>query len=272
MAVSERQLAQFAAKHAGQIPYDTSPRHLAGPGDARHVTHGLAAAGWTCASDPLSPQIELVSPDRRYRLTFEPSYPASSWWMLSTEPFGPEPYWYAAFGELVPAEVIAATTDALLAPPPKQPPDVWQSVREAGWSIDTAGVGHSPDGLCHIELHRYEFHDTPDWYIETRKYRDDALMGPQIWSTRFRGSTPIHLVNAFVTALADSTPLQRGMGERTAHHSVVQEPSPLSPRQVVAAHTARLEVLRAQARAARRRQQLTTTPPSPVKAATPVRR
>ena len=45
MPLSERQLAAFADKQAVQIPYSTSPRHLAGPGDARHVTHGLAAAG-----------------------------------------------------------------------------------------------------------------------------------------------------------------------------------------------------------------------------------
>ncbi|MFI9341846.1 hypothetical protein ACIG0D_11325 [Streptomyces sp. NPDC052773] len=55
--MSERQLAAFADKHAWRIPFDTTPRHLAGPGDARHVTHGPAAAGWTHASDPLSPEI-----------------------------------------------------------------------------------------------------------------------------------------------------------------------------------------------------------------------
>ncbi|WP_342671170.1 hypothetical protein [Streptomyces chattanoogensis] len=29
------------------IRFETRPRHLAGPADARHVTHGLAAAGWS---------------------------------------------------------------------------------------------------------------------------------------------------------------------------------------------------------------------------------
>ncbi|CAM5323736.1 hypothetical protein STENM36S_05492 [Streptomyces tendae] len=57
MPLSERQLDAFADKQAGQIPFDTSPRHLAGPGDARHVTHGLAAAGWATVSDPLSAEI-----------------------------------------------------------------------------------------------------------------------------------------------------------------------------------------------------------------------
>ncbi|MFI1185791.1 hypothetical protein [Streptomyces californicus] len=52
MPLNERQLAAFADKHAWKIPFDTSPRHLAGPGDARHVTHGLAAVGWNTVSDP----------------------------------------------------------------------------------------------------------------------------------------------------------------------------------------------------------------------------
>ncbi|WP_053924684.1 hypothetical protein [Streptomyces chattanoogensis] len=45
------------------------------------------------------------------------------------------------------------------------------------------------------------------------------------------------------------------MYDRTAHHSVVQRPSPLTPQQVVEAHTARLDADRAQARAACRQQQ-----------------
>ncbi|MGW0015648.1 DUF317 domain-containing protein, partial [Streptomyces tendae] len=80
MPVSERQLAAFADQHAGQIPYDVSPRHLAGPGDARHVTHGLAAAGWNLTSDPLSAEILLRSPDHRYRLQFDPQSHTSAWW------------------------------------------------------------------------------------------------------------------------------------------------------------------------------------------------
>ncbi|MCZ4103661.1 hypothetical protein O3W51_47220 [Streptomyces sp. H39-C1] len=61
--MSARQLAAFASTHAWQIPFDTSPRHLAGPGDARHVTHGLAAAGWTPTSDPLilQPHVGVVA-------------------------------------------------------------------------------------------------------------------------------------------------------------------------------------------------------------------
>ncbi|MFD3910079.1 DUF317 domain-containing protein [Streptomyces sp. NPDC058603] len=75
-----------------------------------------------------------------------------------------------------------------------------------------------------------------------------------MWHSWFDGHTPEDLVTAFVTALADPSPLQRGMYDRTAHHSVVQTPSPLTPEQVAEAHTNRLDTVRAQTRAACRRQ------------------
>ncbi|MEW2620873.1 DUF317 domain-containing protein [Streptomyces sp. NPDC048106] len=93
MPLSEQQLAPFADKHAWQIPFDTSPRHLAGPGDARHVTHGLAAAGWNAVSDPLSAEIVLRSPDLRHSLQFDPQSATSAWWRLRAETTDTEPGW-----------------------------------------------------------------------------------------------------------------------------------------------------------------------------------
>ncbi|WP_446038083.1 DUF317 domain-containing protein [Streptomyces sp. SID1121] len=112
MPLSEQQIAPFADEHARQIPFDTSPRHLAGPADARQVTHGLAAAGWKSTSDPLSAEIVLRSPDQRYHLQFDPQSTTSAWWRLRAEPTNGEPGWYAEFGERVPAEVLAGLTDA----------------------------------------------------------------------------------------------------------------------------------------------------------------
>src|SRR5690606_42076701 len=73
-------------------------------------------------------------------------------------------------------------------------------------------------------------------------------------------------VGASLGALADQSPLQRGMFDRTAHYSALQEPSPLRPQQVVDAHTARVKTLRAQARAVRRQQTANATPPAPTTA------
>ncbi|WP_411978248.1 DUF317 domain-containing protein [Streptomyces scopuliridis] len=254
MPVSERQLAAFAAKHAWRIPFDTSPRHLAGPGDARHVTHGLATAGWTRTSDPLSAEIVLTSPDHRLTLQLDPQSVTSAWWRLRAEPTGTEPGWYGEFGERVPAEILGHLTDALIAPPPTQRPDPFQVLESAGWLLDSATAAHSADGMCHVEQRRDQDDARAYWHIETREPGHGTLMGPRIWHAWLDGRAPEHLVSAFITALADPAPLQRGMYDRTAHHSVVQTPSPLTPEQVVEAHTNRLDTVRAQTRAARRQQ------------------
>ncbi|MFF3501137.1 DUF317 domain-containing protein [Streptomyces sp. NPDC003247] len=274
MPVSERQLAEFADKHAWQIPFDTSPRHLAGPGDARHVTHGLSAAGWTRTSDPLNPQMVLTSPGNRHHLHFTPG-PGylSTWWQLSSEPFGDKPYWYAAFGELVPAEILASVTDALTAPPPAIQPDPWRTVDAAGWIRPDTGTAHSVDGMCFIEQRQRDSRDAPYWSVETRETDLDGNPGRILWHASFHDNTPTHLVHAFVTALTDTDPLQRGMHDRTAHYNAVQEPSPLTPQQVVDAHTTRLKTISTQAPAARRLQRLSTTkPPAPPSTSAPLQR
>ncbi|MFE2521986.1 DUF317 domain-containing protein [Streptomyces mirabilis] len=261
MPLSERQLAAFADQHAGRIPFDTSPRHLAGPGDARHVTHGLAAAGWNAVSDPLSAEIVLASPDLRHRLQFDPQSRTSAWWRLRAEPVGPDPGWYAEFGELVPAEVLAAFTDALIAPP--QQSDPWQPVTSAGWHRGSDGTARSPDSMCHVELRPLsEFTDRSSWHVETREPGHGEFPGPRIWHAYLNEDTPAHLVSAFLTALADRSPLQRGMFERIGHYSAVQEPSPLRPQQVVDAHATRIKHLRGRARSVRRQQ----TKPAPTPA------
>ncbi|MFG3038088.1 DUF317 domain-containing protein [Streptomyces sp. NPDC048330] len=265
MPVSERRLAAFADKHAWRIPFDTSPRHLAGPGDARHVTHGLAAAGWTRTSDPLSPEIVLTSPDRRHSLQFDPQSATSAWWRLRAEPTDTEPGWYAEFGKLVPAEVLGSLTDALTAPPPAQRPDLFAVLESAGWLLDARNAARSTDAMCHIEQRADQSDSTAAyWHVETCEPGHGTPMGRRIWHAWFDGHTPEHLVNAFITALADPAPLQRGMYDRIAHHTAEQKPSPLSPQQVVDAHTGRLDTIGAQARAtARRRTPAATAPAKP---------
>ncbi|MET9832793.1 DUF317 domain-containing protein [Streptomyces sp. NPDC006385] len=272
MPLSERQLAAFADKHAWQIPFDTIPRHLAGPGDARHVTHGLAAAGWSALSDPLSAEIVLRSPDRRHRLQFDPQSHTSAWWRLRAEPTDTEPGWYAEFGELVPAEALAGFTGALIVRPPQQA-DPWQPVTSAGWHRDSDGTARSPDSMCHIELRPLsEFSDRPSWHVETREPGHGQFPGPRIWHAYFDERTPAHLVESFLAALADRSPLQRGMYDRTGHHSAEQTPSRLRPQQVVDAHTARLKSLHARARSARRQQTKSATPPAKTGPAQPATR
>ncbi|MGY4957918.1 DUF317 domain-containing protein [Streptomyces nigrescens] len=273
MSLSEQQLAEFASTHAWRTPFDITPRYLAGPGDARHVTHGLAAAGWTRTSDPLSPEIVLTSPDKRYHLHFDPQSATSAWWRLRAEPTYTKP-WYAEFGELVPAEILVGLTDALTAPRPSEQPNLFRTLGWAGWVIDTPNSAFSLDGMCHVEL-RTDIGDgrMPHWHIEATEPAP-GILGARIWHASFDEHTPAHLVDAFVTALADPAPLQRGRYERTAHHSAVPKPSrPLTRQQVLDAHTTRLDALRTQARAARREQPAPAMAPAPpTSAVSPLRR
>ncbi|MEU1629229.1 DUF317 domain-containing protein [Streptomyces sp. NPDC020096] len=164
----------------------------------------------------------------------------------------------------MPAELLGSLTDALITPPPREHPNFFQVLESAGWQLETRHAARSPDGMCHVELRlRHDLHGEPaHWHVETCEPGYGTPIGPRIWHAWFDSRTPTHLVNAFVTALADPAPLQRGMYDRTAHHSVVQRPSPLAPQQVVEAHTARLDALRAQARAARRQQPKTAVAPA----------
>ncbi|MGW4197106.1 DUF317 domain-containing protein [Streptomyces sp. NPDC005004] len=272
MPVNKRQLAAFTDKHTSQIPFDTSPRHLAGPGDIRHVTHGLAAAGWNLVSDPLSAEVDLRSPDGRHQMQFDPRGAAAAWWRLVSASTDTAPSWYAEFGELVPAEVLAALTDALVVTPPEQP-DPWQAVISAGWHRESESAARSPDALCHVELRRLnEFHDRPSWHIETRERGHGPFPGPRIWHAYFNEHVPAALVGSFLTALVDRGPLQRGMYERTGHHSAAQKPSSLRPQQVVDAHTDRLSSLRAHARSVCRQQAEPMTIPAKPSSSQPAAR
>ncbi|WP_432141051.1 DUF317 domain-containing protein [Streptomyces sp. bgisy084] len=274
MPVSSQQLVAFASSYAWRTPFDITPRYLAGPGDARHVTHGLAAAGWTRTSDPLSPEIALASPDKRYRLQFNPQSATSAWWRLRAEPIYTKS-WSAEFGELVPAEILSAFTDALIAPPPAEQVNPFKALESSGWVIDAQDAASSPDAMCHVELQTDRSNGSmAHWQVETTEPAP-GMLGARIWHASFDLYTPAHLVDAFITALADPAPLQRGRYERTAHHSVVPKPSrPLTPEQVLDAHITRLEALRTQASATRLRQEpaATTAPATPTSATAPLRR
>ncbi|WP_345616640.1 DUF317 domain-containing protein [Streptomyces ziwulingensis] len=275
--MSRRQRAEYEKTHLWRVPYDTSPRYLAGPGDARHVTHGLAATGWTRTSDPLNPHMVLTSPDltRRLEFTPEPGH-LSSWWKLTSLPTDTDPYWWIDLGQLVPVEILGSLTDALLGAPPAGQPDPWQSVPSAGWSREAENKVLSADGMCTIELRNRRYlpapDDAPAWHIETHENSFDGHPGRRIWHASFHENTPAHLVNAFVAALTDTTPLVRGMYDSAAHHTAAKTQSRLTSERVVAAHNTRLDALRAQARTVRRQQRPTTTqPPAPPEAPAPAR-
>ncbi|WP_306416044.1 DUF317 domain-containing protein [Streptomyces sp. NBRC 110465] len=75
-----------------------------------------------------------------------------------------------------------------------------------------------------------------------------------MWHAHLDELTPTYLISSFLTALADPSPLLRGVYERSVHHSAVQKPSALRPQQVVDAYTTRINSLRGQTRSARRQE------------------
>ncbi|MFK4222243.1 DUF317 domain-containing protein [Streptomyces sp. NPDC019890] len=273
--MTERQLAAFADDHRYKMQFDTSPRYLAGPGDARHVTHALSAAGWTNHSDPASPTVRLTSPDYQVRLQLDPQSSTSAWWRLTSEPID-GPGWCAEFGELVPAEILAGLTDALTSPAPDSVPGVWPVLAAAGWTCilheDGTGQALSPDQHLRVQRVRYgEGDGSCIWRAEASGTEAYEL---PIWHAWLRDTIPAHLLTGFAAALAGPEPVQRGMYDRTGHHSVTQERSTLTGEQVVAAHISRLDAVRARARTARRRQKLSAhASPAPARpVATPAAR
>jgi hypothetical protein len=164
-------------------------------------------------------------------------------------------------------------SDALVAPSPTKPNTPLAVLEAAGRLVDSRGSAHSDPPGCRVERRTENGNGTVpwheparvSWHIEAHDNPGPTTVDPRLWHAWFDGHTPEHLVTAFVTALADPAPLQRAMLDRTARYSVVQQPSPLPPQQTAAAHTTRINSLRAQARSAHRQQQ---TKPVPAPATT----
>ncbi|MFM9582518.1 DUF317 domain-containing protein [Streptomyces caniscabiei] len=222
MPVTERQLAGFRRDHESTILHSTSPRHLAGPGDARHVTHALLAAGWTITSDPASPETEVTSPDLQARLQAAPQFnPSGSWWRLTVEPPNSRS-WYASFTQQVPAEILAGLTDTLLTPAPADRPDPWDLFRTAGWSVTQSenGTGFEARSLDRRVVVEYsrpyddEISSSFSWRIRTREYpaeaAESAFDGRPVWSGWLDGHAPAQAIAGFVAALTSPEPLLRG--------------------------------------------------------------
>ncbi|MET9294379.1 DUF317 domain-containing protein [Streptomyces sp. NPDC003077] len=216
--------------------------------------------------------MELTSPDHQASVVLDPQHPMGEWWRVLGRPDG-GPAWWASFGEKTPAEVLAGLTDALTAPAPEDPPEVWAVLAERGWTCteqaDGSELAVSPDELAHL-THGKRFPDDPypPWRIKV--IEAPWARGP-FWEAQLHHTTPAHLLSALGAALASPEPVQRGMHDRTAY-SAHRNESPLTPEQVVEAHTRRLDAARARARAARRAQkfsaQRTPVPDRPVPVST----
>ncbi|MEV3950097.1 DUF317 domain-containing protein [Streptomyces halstedii] len=242
---------------------DTTPRHLAGPGDPRHVTQALRAAGWKNFGDPDFPHVVLASPDYQHTLVLEPTPETyGSWWRISSTPWGG---WHASFGGNTPAEVIAGFTDALLRPTPEGEPDIWPALQEAGWTYerDERGNEHArhPDGITTMERSATLTGDHFAWTAEVAL--PTGLGGHhRLWHAYFDDRTPRHLLASFAAALVDPAPVSRGRYDVPHSHLVTQVERGAIGDQLAAAHDERLKAIRTAARKARRTSALPTHPAS----------
>ncbi|WP_164990962.1 DUF317 domain-containing protein [Streptomyces sp. GZWMJZ-114] len=235
MTLPPSSLDALAADYAERTWLDVRPRHHAGPGDARHITHGLAAAGWTRRSDPLGPHLVLQSPDHRFGLEMSTGISSGGlWWWLCEHPTATNGWW-AEFGD-TPVEILGHVTDALVLdpPPPERCPSPLNTLAEAGWAV-TAKDAVSPERCCHFAR------TTAMWSVRT--YGAPSRHAPLVWHATLHPRTPQHVLAALAAGLADTAPLHRSTWDRTGLPSLRPEPSTLTATQIIGAHKDRVHAL-----------------------------
>ncbi|MFK4222241.1 DUF317 domain-containing protein [Streptomyces sp. NPDC019890] len=188
-----------------QQHYLVEPRHLAGGGDLRHVTEFLRASGWKDLSKPGGPLL-FDSPDRSVRIGYDPFTPPGGW-AIRGHSTGNQPAWHATLTPQVPVEIVAGFTDALTRPRSAHAPDAWAPLQAQGWETERGQhfTATSPDKGAFMQFHQSEPGEA-HWWAGARTEHG------RTWDAIFTPTTPMHLVQAFTTALADPQPVMRPRG------------------------------------------------------------
>ncbi|AXG80753.1 DUF317 domain-containing protein [Streptomyces paludis] len=242
-----------AAEPHHTIWFETSPRHLAGRGDPRRITETLRAAGWKNHSDQNYPQVVLASPDYRHTVVLEPEpEPYKAWWRIRSD--DEQRRWSTEFGAHTPVEILAALTDALLAPVPETTPEIWPPLTAAGWTYERDARGNEsathPDGIMSLRRRSIEPGEHFYWTAEAR--HDYGATRALIWHAYLDDRMPTHLIAAFTTALASPEPVQRALYDVPHAHLVTQMQRGPQGKELADTHEARLKGAHAAARKARR--------------------
>ncbi|WP_416986992.1 DUF317 domain-containing protein [Streptomyces sp. T028] len=199
---------QWTGWGPGQQPeqhYLIQPRHLAGGGDLRHVTEFLRASGWKDKSTT-GGRLIFDSPDRTVRVGYDP-FTQPGGWTVSGKPTAQQQAWHATFGRQVPVEIVAGFTDALTQPRSAHAPNVWSPLQQQGWRTDRDGqfTATSPDGDAFVQFHS-------DGAGKAHWFAGAGTEHGRSWDATFTPTTPMHLIQAFATALADPRPVMRPRG------------------------------------------------------------
>ncbi|MEU5083721.1 MULTISPECIES: DUF317 domain-containing protein [Streptomyces] len=221
--------------------YLIQPRALAGGGDIRHVSEFLRASGWQHKSRNGGPLV-MESADRAIRLSYDP-YVQPGGWMIQARARGEQAEWWALFGRQTPVEIIAGLTDALTQPRSAHAPNVWAPLAQQDWVARAEGrhyTATSPDEAAWLHF-RQDGEGNAMWWSGARDEQGNG------WTAQFSASTPLHLVQAFSTALASPEPVMRPRG-RVPHSSKIQTTSvSVLPSQLGAWQQARIAAARAAA-------------------------
>jgi hypothetical protein len=202
-----------------------SPRYLAGTdGNISPVIEPLDDADWSHFHDEFGMD-RLIAPDHMRCLTFRPNVPprerAGSWgtWRVWGRRIIGRPTWSASFTYACPPELVAAVTTALVAPAPGDPVPTgngMEPLAAAGWhrrrTSPATTAYTAPTGQATVQ------HTPPPKHLSEpdrarvavwRAIITPAPDKPILWQAEFTADTPVHLVTAFCTALADPEPLHR---------------------------------------------------------------
>ncbi|MEU2868677.1 DUF317 domain-containing protein [Streptomyces olivoreticuli] len=244
--------------------------------------------GWALHDDDLG-NVYLTAPDHRIRLGYIPEGEDDALWRINahTDAFAPT-RWAVTFNTAAPTEFVTAFTTAL-ASAYTQGPDAYlhgarrpvhtavEPLLDQGWTTTPTRTAlfdvTAPDGKAgltydrrELDHHREMTTNDTRWYLwgGTSPNRPD-------WYATFSSHTPVHLVTATTTALADPTPVARYTGELSRFTRTHAQLTPIPP-----PIPTPLDVRRAQAARARntttRRPSPTVIPSAPPSARTPVGR
>ncbi|MFF2567277.1 DUF317 domain-containing protein [Streptomyces sp. NPDC058084] len=219
--------------------YLVEPRALAGGGNVRHISEFLRASGWRDKSKAGGP-LHLESPDRTVRVSYDP-YVLPGGWTIHGQANGNQAEWWATLGRQAPVEIVAGLTDALTRPRSAHAPNVWAPLEEQHWQARADG-GHytatSPDGSAWMQFH-HDPNGRAMWWSGAKDRQGNG------WNAQFTPSTPMHLVQAFSTALASPEPVMRPRG-RVPHSAQIRTTSvSVLPSQLSAWQQARITAARA---------------------------
>ncbi|MEV5878074.1 DUF317 domain-containing protein [Streptomyces sp. NPDC052101] len=226
-----------AGGEQAQQHYLVEPRYLAGGGDLRHVTEYLRASGWKDKSKTGGPVV-FESPDKSVRLGYDP-FTQPGGWTLSGRQTPVQGAWHATLSRQTPVEIVAGVTDALTRPRSAHAPNVWAPLEAQGWQMEQGRhvTVRSADGDAVVRWHQ-SGHGHGHWWAGARNEHG------KVWEAFFTPTTPMHLVEAFSTALADPQPVMRPLGrvppsQRIRTTSVSVRPSELSAWQQARINAAR---------------------------------